>query len=53
MTSSHNTRIEAVAEKADGWSLPGLVAEVIADQAAFRGDRPNIDDVTVLAIRRR
>ena len=48
----YGRRVADVARSSADSSLGDLLSAVISDQAVFRGDIPNADDMTVLAIRR-
>ena len=48
----YGLRVADVAHRPAGSTLSGLLNAVVSDQARFRGDSPNTDDMTVLAIRR-
>jgi sigma-B regulation protein RsbU (phosphoserine phosphatase) len=48
----YGLRLVDVAQRAARSALPDLLDAVVSDQATFRADVPNSDDMTVLALRR-
>ena len=48
----YGRRVADVANRTSASPLSDLLHAVLSDQAAFRGNSPNADDLTVLAIRR-
>lgn len=48
----YGTRVEDVARRAAKLPIADAVQAIIFDQQQFRGDSPNADDLTILAIRR-
>ena len=48
----YGRRVAEVAHRTAASALDDLLQTVVSDQAAFLGDSPNADDLTVLAIRR-
>jgi sigma-B regulation protein RsbU (phosphoserine phosphatase) len=48
----YGRRVDDIVQRTAASPVEDLLHAVVCDQAAFRGDSPNADDMTVLAIRR-